>query len=206
LRHRATAVPLALHGVWPIVLMTGSSYRAEARFIASLMPVLIAAGILGWVALLETRRPARQAAPSMIPVIAIVVTVFAASARAGELTERKMYRYRYAPEEGQFIEKASNALARGVPALVILPADGEVAPALRLFLRMRMPDVAPDDVFVVKGDPSELARRAQRFGRGVVAFEKGWDHPPDLVTLGEVPLPQGGGRSLLITERRSPPP
>jgi hypothetical protein len=203
LRCRDRAVlPLALHGIWPLLLMTGSSYRAEARFIASLMPVLFAAGILGWVALLVALQPRRRAAVSGALALMLVLTVTAALARATELTARKAYRYRYTAEEGDFVKRATDAIARNSPALVILPHDVEVAPALRLFLRMRMPAIAPDDVQVIKGDPSELVSRAHGMRAGVVVFEKGWDHPADLVTVGEVPLPQGGGRTLLITERR----
>jgi hypothetical protein len=201
-RREPATLPLALHGIWPLVLMTGSGYIAEARFIASLVPVMFAAGILGWVALLAAMRPARSAGISAALAAMLVLTVAAAVSRAGELTHRKAYRYRFSPEEGEFIERATDAIARNAPVLVILPNDSEVPPTLRLFLRLRMPTVAPDDVFVMKGEPSELTGREHRVRAGVIAFEKGWDHPPDLVTVAEVPLPTGGGRTLLVTERR----
>jgi hypothetical protein len=203
MRRRDPAVlPLAFHGIWPLLLMTGASYRAEARFLASLMPVLFAAGIVGWVTLLAAVKPVGRLAVSAALGVMLALTIAAAAARANDFADRKTYRYRYSPEEGDLVERATEAIAGDTPVLVILPNDVEVAPALRLFLRMRMPAIAPDDVLVMKGDPSELARRAARVRSGLIVFEKGWDHPSDLVTITEVPLHARGERSLLVTERR----
>jgi len=136
--------------------------------------------------------------------VALVFVVLSASSRADDFEARKSYRYRYTPAEGHFVEQATDRLARGLPVLVILPEDVEVVQTLRLFLRMRMPDVAPADVFVMKGDAQELLGRLRGFRAGIVAFDKAWARPPSLVPLDEVPFPQGGGRALLVATTRQP--
>jgi len=200
----AKAIPLALHGIWPMVLMIGSTYLAEARFIASLVPVVFAASVLGWVTVLAGMNGVRRGGLAAALGVALVFSVLSASARADDLEARKSYRYRYTPAEGDFVEQATDMLSRGQPVLVILPEDVEVAQTLRLFLRMRMPDVAPADVFVMKGNQEELLGRLPRFRAGIVAFDKAWERPPSLAPSGEIPFPQGGGRALLVTTKGQP--
>jgi len=197
----AKAIPLALHGIWPIVLMIGSTYLAEARFVASLVPVVFAASVLGWTTVLAGVNGVRRSALTAALGIALVFSVLSAWSRADDFEARKSYRYQYTAAEGHFVEQATDMLSRGQPVLVILPEDVEVAQTLRLFLRMRMPEVAPADVFVMKGNQQELLGRLQRFRAGIVAFDKAWERPPSLAPSGEIPFPQGGGRALLVTTK-----
>jgi hypothetical protein len=202
LQTRVTAVPLAVHGVWPIVLMTASRFTAEPRYIASLMAVLFAAAVLGWVQLLVRLRPRSQAATAVALSVVAMVSLVMCSVRAAEFKSRKTYHYRYTVPEGRFLETATPLLARKRPVLVVLATNSEVTPTLRLFLRLRMPDVAPGDVVVVQGGASDLASLARRFPQGIIAFDKRWEAPPDVRAVGEVPVPEPDGSTLLITERQ----
>lgn len=205
-RTRILSLPLAVHGIWPILLMTVSNFSAEPRFLASLMPVTFAAAILGWTMLLADLRPRFRGAVASALAIAVIFSLLAASSRAAEIDSRKTYHYRYTTSEGDFLAAATPLLARGRPVLVVLPEDSQVTPTLRLFLRLRMPDVRPDDVIVVQGNAGDLTARARRFREGLIAFDKRWPAPPNVQPLGEVPVPEPNGSTLVIAERRSPSP
>jgi hypothetical protein len=136
----------------------------------------------------------------------VAFSLAAASSRAADIESRKTYRYRYTIPEGRFLEAATPLLARGRPVLVVLPADSQVTPTLRLLLRLRMTDVPPDDVVVVQGNAGDLEARARRFQEGLIAFDKRWPPPPNVQPVAEVAVHDREGSTLLITERRSPSP
>lgn len=205
-RTRVLSLPLATHAIWPILLMTISNFSAEPRFLASLMPVAFAAAILGWAILLADLPARPRGAVAGGLAIVVVFGLAAAFSRAGDIESRKTYHYRYTIPEGRFLEEATPLLARGRPVLVVLPDDSQVTPTLRLLLRLRMPDVPPDDVVVVQGNAGDLEGRARRFQEGLIAFDKRWPPPPNVQPVAEVPVHDREGSTLLITERRSPSP
>jgi hypothetical protein len=205
-RTRILTLPLAVHAFWPILLMTLGNFSAEPRFLASLMPVAFGAAILGWSLLLADLPTRARGALAGALTIVVAFSLAAASSRAADIESRKTYRYRYTIPEGRFLEAATPLLARGRPVLVVLPADSQVTPTLRLLLRLRMTDVPPDDVVVVQGNAGDLEARARRFQEGLIAFDKRWPPPPNVQPVAEVAVHDREGSTLLITERRSPSP
>ncbi|MFI5120677.1 MAG: hypothetical protein ACHQM4_09700 [Thermoanaerobaculia bacterium] len=138
---------LASFALWPVLLMSLSSYPVEARFLACVVPAGFTAAVAGFSALASTlsekaRGPALGAA-----AVSLLLTLDGERWRA-ECRLRTPYRYAYAPGEIAAVKAAVTAAPPGGRIRLRLPPDPPVWPAVRLSLRLRRRDLAPADVDV----------------------------------------------------------
>lgn len=145
---------LAAYVLWPVALLSLSGFRVEERFVGSLVPSLFAAAVAGLADLLGSR-----SAPARNLSAAVLVAMLAAARLKQErdwpatLAARAPYRYSYPADERAFVLR-SVASVRGDgqgPIRVVLPQEPEVAPTVRLLLRLQHRDLAPGDVVVEVG-------------------------------------------------------
>jgi hypothetical protein len=138
---------LASFALWPVLLMSLSTYPAEARFLACLVPALLAAAVAGLSAL-AARLPEKAREPSLAAAAVLIFLSFDTGRWRAERDARAPYRYVYGPAE---IAAVNAALAAAPPEgfiHLLLPADPPVWPTVRLALRLSRRDLAPADVAV----------------------------------------------------------
>ncbi len=160
LRGSTTRRALAAFAVWPVILMSLSTYPVEARFLACLVPGLFAAAASGLVeGMSRAARAARgveapwRARAWRAAALLAVVFVFAAvrEERWGEAVgARAPYRFSYGERETAAVKAAvvsASGSATG-PVLLRLPAEPPVWPTVRFAIRLDRRDLAPRDVDV----------------------------------------------------------
>jgi hypothetical protein len=148
LRGERTRRALALFALWPVLLMSLSSYPVEARFLACLVPALFVAavaGLSGFVGSLPKK--AREPALAAAAVLLLLFTLDTERWRA-EREARAGYRYAYGPAEAVTVTAAVAAAPPSGPIRLRLPADPPVWPTVRLALRLSRRDLPPADVDV----------------------------------------------------------
>src|SRR5664280_2077078 len=138
---------LAIFALWPVLLMSLSTYSVEARFLACLVPALLAAAVAGLAALAATL-PERARGPALAAADALLLFTLDAGRWHAELDARVPYRYAYGPVEIAAVNAAVAAAPPSGPVHLRLPAEPPVWPTVRLTLRLSRRDLAPADVDV----------------------------------------------------------
>ncbi len=138
---------LASFAFWPVLLMSLNAYPAEARFLACLVPALLAAAVAGFSAL-AAYLPERAREPALAAAAALIFLAFDTGRWRTERDARVAYRYAYGPEEIAAVNVALAAAPPSGPIHLRLPASRPVWPTVRLALRLSRRDLAPADVEV----------------------------------------------------------
>jgi hypothetical protein len=191
-----TAAAMAAFSLWPVLLMSLSTWRVEARYLGVLAPSLFAVSVAGLLFLVARVRPSVRSAAALL--LAAGLIVFTARGGAGfdaEMAGRAPYRFPNRPEEAAFID----AMRRSLPAAgrvgVALPEEPRIAPALRLGLRLDRRALLPGDVLVGHESPAKLLSRLRDRGAGRAAIA---------VAASAVPLLQGAPGWTVVEEFPGP--
>ena len=137
----------AIFALWPVVLMSLNAYPVEARFLACLVPALLAAAVLGLAALAATL-PERARGPALAAAAVLLLFTLDTGRGRAERDARAPYRYAYGPVEIAAVNAAVAAAPPSGPVHLRLPAEPPVWPTVRLALRLSRRDLAPADVDV----------------------------------------------------------
>lgn len=168
-RRNVPVLAVAFHAIWPLALMTLSSFRIESRFLSTIMIAFAISAALGWLLFLEHRS---RLLPLAIVAIVIGDQVMRQPQWQDLIASRRVYGYLSSEPPDRFVRATIAAMNRGEPVLIILPRDIQVvAPTIRLGLRLAMPDVGPADVIVRGGGLRQFEERLRRFDGGLVAVE-----------------------------------
>jgi hypothetical protein len=144
---------LAAFALWPVALMSLSSFPVEPRFLACLAPGLLAAAVSGFAAI--PSRPRRWWRELGLAAAAVILVVDRNDARwRAAAAARAPYRFSYGPSEIAAVEAAVASAPPVGPVRMRLPADPPVWPTVRLALRLSRRDVAPEDVDVSADGPA----------------------------------------------------
>jgi 4-amino-4-deoxy-L-arabinose transferase-like glycosyltransferase len=141
--HRA----LAIFALWPVLLMSLSTYPVEARFLACLVPALLAAAVAGLSAL-AAYLPEKAREPALAAAAVLLFLALDTGRLRAERDARAPYRYAYSPVEIAAVSAAVAAAPPGGPIRLRLLADPPVWPTVRLALRLGRRDLAPAEVDV----------------------------------------------------------
>jgi hypothetical protein len=142
---------LAAFAIWPALLMSLSAYPVEPRFLACLVPSLLAAAVAGLGAgASRLGERARQAA--LAAGFVLLASAHDATRWRAECSARAPYRFSYGSAEVAAVNAAVAAAPARGPIHLRLPPDPPVWPAVRLALRLARRDVAPGDL-TVSADP-----------------------------------------------------
>ncbi|HEU4522752.1 MAG TPA: hypothetical protein VFT12_12160, partial [Thermoanaerobaculia bacterium] len=173
---RRRSIPLlavALHGVWPVALMTLSKFRIESRFLSTFMVALVISAALGWTLTLARRATFLRIA---LGVILLAVIAGDVSSRQDEweahLARRRVYGYLSSDPPDRFVRATIEQFKAGLPVLILLPDDIDVvSPTIRLGLRLALPNVRPDRIEVRGGSIRRFEQRLRKFRGGLVGVE-----------------------------------
>jgi len=138
---------LAIFALWPVLLMSLSTYSVEARFLACLVPALLAAAVAGLAALAATL-PERARGPALAAAAVLLLFTLDDGRWHAERDARVPYRYAYGPVEIAAVNAAVAAAPPSGPVHLRLPVEPPVWPTVRLTLRLSRRDLAPADVDV----------------------------------------------------------
>jgi hypothetical protein len=142
---------LAAFAIWPVLLMSLSAYPVEPRFLACLVPGLLAAAVAGLGA--GASRLGERARQAALAAGFVLLAVVNDGARwRAECSARAPYRFSYGPAEVAAVSAAVAAAPERGPIHLRLPADPPVWPTVRLVLRLGRRDVSPEDL-AVSADP-----------------------------------------------------
>jgi hypothetical protein len=143
----STRRALASFAPWPVLLMSLSAYPVEARFLACLVPALLAAAVAGLAALAATL-PEKARGPALVAAAVLLFLAFDSGRCRAERGARAPYAYAYGPAEVAVVSAAVAAVPPSGPIRLRLPAEPPVWPTVRLALRLSRRDLAPADVDV----------------------------------------------------------
>ncbi|MGE5715911.1 MAG: hypothetical protein ACM369_04605 [Acidobacteriota bacterium] len=138
---------LAAFALWPVLLMSLSTFPVEARYLACVVPALFAASIAGLSSLAATL-PGKARGPALA-VAALLLSLALDSGRwHAERDSRTAYRFAYGRAGVAAVKAAVAAAPSSGPVRLRMPADPPVWPTVRLALRLSRRDLAPADVDV----------------------------------------------------------
>ena len=142
---------LAAFAVWPVLLMSLSAYPVEPRFLACLVPGLLAAAVAGLGAG-ASRLGERARKMALAAGFVFLALVYDGAHWRAECSARAPYRFSYGAAEVVAVNAAVAAAPERGPIRLRLPADPPVWPTVRLALRLERRDIAPEDL-TVSADP-----------------------------------------------------
>jgi hypothetical protein len=142
---------LAAFAVWPVLLMSLSAYPVEPRFLACLIPGLLAAAVAGLGAG-ASRLGERARDTALAAGFVLLAVVYDGARWRAECFARAPYRFSYGAAEVVAVNAAVAAAPERGPIRLRLPADPPVWPTVRLALRLGRRDIAPEDL-TVSADP-----------------------------------------------------
>jgi hypothetical protein len=142
---------LGAFAIWPVLLMSLSAYPVEPRFLACLVPGLLAAAVAGLGA--GASRLGERARETALAAGFVLLAVVNDGARwRAECSARAPYRFSYGPAGVAAVNAAVAAAPERGPIRLRLPADPPVWATVRLVLRLGRRDVLPEDL-TVSADP-----------------------------------------------------
>ena len=146
---------LAAFAIWPVLLMSLSAYPVEPRFLACLVPGLLAAAVAGLGAG-ASRLGERARDTALAAEFVLLAVVYDGAHWRAECSARAPYRFSYGAAEVVAVNAAVNAAVAAAPERgpirLWLPADPPVWPTVRLALRLERRDISPEDL-TVSADP-----------------------------------------------------
>ncbi|HUP46990.1 MAG TPA: hypothetical protein VM779_15900, partial [Thermoanaerobaculia bacterium] len=117
-RRRIDLLAVAFHTIWPVALMSLSSFRIEPRFLSTMMAPLVLSAVLGWALLLERRPTAVRIAASVVLLAVVAAEQLARTDAWGQhLVRRRVYVYLSSDPPDRFVRATVQASARGEPVL-----------------------------------------------------------------------------------------
>ena len=138
---------LAAFAVWPALLMSLDTFPLEPRFLACLVPALLAAATAGLSALAATL-PEKGRGPALVAAAVLLSLGLDPVRWRAECGRRASYAYAYGPAEVAAVNAAIAAAPVSGPVRLRLPADPPVWPTARLALRLARRELSPSDVDV----------------------------------------------------------
>lgn len=138
--------------VWPMLLMSQSTYPVEPRFVACLVPCLFAAAVAGLLAG-ASRLGERKLALALAAVAVLLFLGLDRERWRAEWRARAPYRYAYGAAETDAVNAALAAAPASGPVRLRLPVEPPVWPTVRLALRLGRRDLAPVEVDVSAEPP-----------------------------------------------------